>query len=150
MVALTVALVLVPWLGGILSAAAMRGESREWYDRLLKAPWQPPSWVFGPVWTILYILIGWSSVEFMIAGGSKIGWIVYFIQIILNWLWSPLFFGFRNITLALVDNILLWSSIVLTMYFFAQVSTIACVLLIPYILWVTIAVSLSVFIYLNN
>ena len=145
-----IALVMTPWLGGIFSAVAFRGESREWYDRLLKAPWNPPSWVFGPAWTFMYLLIGWSSLEFFNAGGSRIGWIIYFFQLFLNWLWSPLFFGFQKIALATLDICLLVIAIIFNMVLFAQVSTTACVLLAPYVLWVTYAASLSAFICLNN
>ena len=145
-----IGLFITPWLGGILSAWAMRGGSREWYDRLLKAPWNPPGWVFGPAWSILYMLIGWSSYEYYIAGGSKVGWAIYLTQLILNWSWAPLFFGVEWIHLAFANIMLLLASIVVTMIWFSQVSSLAAFLLVPYLLWVTFATSLNGYIVIYN
>jgi len=144
------ALFILPWAGGVFSALVTRGQPRDWFDRLLKAPWNPPSWVFGPAWSILYILIGWSSYEFYISGGSSIGWGLYATQLCLNWLWSPLFFGLHNANLAFIDILLMLLFIILTMAWFAKVSVFATVLLTPYLLWVIFAASLNGFIILNN
>jgi tryptophan-rich sensory protein len=149
---LTVAFLFVtPWIGGVLSGLAFRGQWKDWYDRLLKAPWNPPRWVFGPAWTILYLLMGWSSYEYYsMASATKFGWAMYFIQLLLNWAWSPLFFGARCVAWAFADIVLMCVFISLTMTSFFQASTLAGSLLIPYLAWVVYALSLNGYILFSN
>ena len=149
--AIVTCLFISPWLGAILAARAFKGQEREWYDRLLKAPWNPPSWVFGPAWGILYILMGWSSYEYyQTQATSKVGWALYFAQLLVNWMWSPIFFGMRSITWGFYDILLLCLLIPLVIIQFSKVSTLAGMLLIPYFLWVLYATSLSAYIFFNN
>ena len=120
-----------------------------WYATLSKPALNPPSWIFGPVWTMLYVLIGvtgyivWRQGEYQALN-------VYWAQLAVNALWTPLFFGLQNPLVALFDIVLLWILIVWTMVVFARVHKVAGVLLIPYLLWVSFATYLNAMIvYLN-
>lgn len=123
-----------------------------WYVTLDRPPGTPPNWLFGPVWSVLYILIG---VSFALAwhrgkiGNNRITFL-FFAQLILNRAWSPVFFGAHQITRALVVILLMWVFIVLTIRAFAQVSKPAAWLLAPYLIWVSYATYLNAgYAYLN-
>lgn len=122
-----------------------------WYNTLVLPAFSPPNWVFGPVWTLLYTLMGialyivWRS-----RGGSvekarnrKWGLSVFGIQLVLNALWSILFFGLRDPLYALVDIVLLLLFIIATIFFFYRVRPVAAYLLVPYVLWVGFATLLN-------
>jgi benzodiazapine receptor len=119
---------------------------------LNKPFFNPPHWLFGPVWITLYLLMGISLYLIWNNDGkdSKSALIVFSIQLGLNTLWSLLFFGLKNPLLAFIEIILLWLFIVLTILFFYQKSKTASFLLIPYLLWVSFAsvLNFSIF-YLN-
>ncbi|MEQ8189637.1 MAG: TspO/MBR family protein [Candidatus Eremiobacterota bacterium] len=124
-----------------------------WYLTIEKPLWNPPSWVFGPVWTILYILIALSGWLVWMKGSEKpvrIVLFLYFIQIFLNAIWSPIFFGLHNPFLAFIDICLLWIFIVIYMYFSCKISLPACILFIPYLAWVTFASILNFAIWRLN
>ena len=117
-----------------------------WFHTLNRPFLAPPDWIFTPAWIFLYITIIVSFI-LMIRGGNlknKIVPIIAFvIQLALNLSWSPVFFGMQNITFALIIIILLWLSIILTMFLFYQHSKWSTYLLIPYLLWVTFATYLN-------
>ena len=119
---------------------------REWYPTLAKPGWTPPSWVFGPVWTVLYVCIGvagwwvWRQVGFARARGAML---LFGVQLVLNALWSVLFFGMRQPGWALVEIIVLWGAILGTTIAFARHTRVGAGLLIPYLLWVTFASALN-------
>lgn len=123
-----------------------------WYVTLNKPFFSPPNWVFGPVWTILYIMMGISLCMVWISKGKlkQNALHLFFIQLGLNVLWSLIFFGWHNPLLALVDIIALWIAIVLTIKYFYPVSRLAAYLLIPYILWISFASILNLSIILLN
>ena len=114
-----------------------------WYNRIIKPSFQPPNWVFGPVWTILYALMGiaaylvwekgWEKREVKTALG------IFGIQLILNFFWSFIFFGNKAFGWAFVEILVLWIFIALTIWKFYKISKTAAYLLIPYILWVSFA-----------
>ena len=114
-----------------------------WYNRIIKPSFQPPNWVFGPVWTILYALMGiaaylvwekgWEKREVKAALG------IFGIQLILNFFWSLIFFGNKAFGWAFVEILFLWVFIALTIWKFYKISKTAAYLLIPYILWVSFA-----------
>ena len=117
-----------------------------WYASLNKPFFSPPNWIFAPVWTTLYILMGISL--FMIwqlkAGVERnraLG--IFAIQMALNFLWSFLFFYFHNMGLALSDIVALWISIVVMLYLFYKLKPVAAYINIPYILWVSFATALN-------
>jgi len=120
-----------------------------WYQTISKPAFQPSNWLFGPVWTTLYVLMGisafliWSSfakaTEGQVRKKIKIALIIFGAQLVLNALWSIIFFGANKIGWAFAELVVLWLMIVLTMIVFAKISKPAMYLLLPYILWVSFA-----------
>ncbi|MBX7041782.1 MAG: tryptophan-rich sensory protein [Ignavibacteria bacterium] len=137
-------------IGSYFTADAIPG----WYETLNKPEFNPPNWVFGPVWTFLYILMGISL--FLVwkegPGNTKVkpAMLMFWVQLGLNILWSVVFFGMRNISGGLLVIILLWVSILFTILRFRKISAVAGTLLVPYILWVTFASALNFFFYRLN
>lgn len=124
-----------------------------WYPTLIKPSWTPPDWLFGPVWTILYIMIGvsgWLIYEAEQSAERTITLIFYAIQLILNLAWSFLFFSLRSPILGLIDIIPLCLFIALTIVNAWRVRRLASLLLIPYLIWVMYATSLNTAIWLLN
>lgn len=123
-----------------------------WYQTLIKPSFSPPNFVFAPVWTTLYVVMGISFYQVWISKSKmkEKGVHLFFIQLALNVLWSIIFFGMRNPSLALVDIVALWIAIIVTAKSFYPVSKLASYLLIPYILWVSFAAVLNLFIVLLN
>lgn len=125
-----------------------------WYTTLEKPSFNPPNWLFTPVWTILYILMGISASLVWRVGLSKpdvrMALIIFIIQLVLNAFWSVAFFGLRSPIVGLIVIIVLWVAILLTILSFARVSITAGILLIPYILWVSFASILNATIYVLN
>lgn len=140
--------------GAIGSLAVGRGGFQSWYAAIEKPSFTPPAWVFGPVWTTLYILMGVAAFLVWRRGlGSRavraaLGW--FLGQLVLNAVWSPVFFGWHRIGLAMVVVVLLWAAIVVTMYRFSRVSGVAAALLAPYLLWVSFAAVLNASIWWLN
>ena len=112
-----------------------------WYQNLTKPPFSPPNTVFSIVWTFLYITIFLSLFLYTIkiGGNKKAGYICYFIQLFLNFIWPFAFFGLKNIPLALIVVFLMDIFVFLTIYNFYFVSKISAILLIPYFLWILFA-----------
>lgn len=138
---------------GFLSGFAAGSAITDWYTNLNKPFFQPPPWIFGPAWTILYILIGiaialiWHK-EKSINQSKAIQ--VFISQFILNLIWSPVFFAFKQPAMALGIIIILWILIVLTMKAFKKLDNRAMWLLVPYLCWVTFATILNAsIVYLN-
>jgi benzodiazapine receptor len=139
-------------LGGFLlltfcaPALGVFGMPGEWYAALRKPSWNPPSWIFGPVWTLLYTLMAvaawwvWKNGGWR-AQGRPLG--LYLLQLALNAAWTPLFFGFHRPDLALIDILLLLAAILVTMAAFFRVSRLAGLLLVPYLAWVSFATILN-------
>ena len=141
---------LVAWVGAQVSPGL---GSTEWYDSIQKPSWNPPSWVFGPVWSLLYTLMGiaawlvWKEVGFK---NAKIAMVLFFTQLILNGLWSHIFFGMQQIGWALVEIIILLIAIVATTIAFFRKRSLAGWLMAPYILWVAFATFLTYTIWTLN
>ncbi|MEM6617003.1 MAG: TspO/MBR family protein [Pseudomonadota bacterium] len=116
-----------------------------WYESLDKPQWQPPNWLFGPVWAILYVMIAIAGTMIWNAQPANLVLImsVFGLQLALNAGWSAVFFGLKRMDLAFVEVLLLWSSIIATMIVFAPVDTRAAWLLVPYLAWVTFAAFLN-------
>lgn len=135
--------------GAIFTTPAIPG----WYAQLVKPPFAPPNWIFGPVWTILYALMG---IALSIIWGLKKSQmkklaITYFgIQLVLNFFWSYIFFGMRQPLLAFVELTALWFFIILTTKKFYTLSKPAGYMMVPYIAWVTFAGLLNLSIALLN
>ena len=121
-----------------------------WYSTIVKPGFLPPNWVFGPVWTILYILMGVSLFLVWASKKSKKNYNYFFIQLGLNFFWSFIFFGLHLPLLAFIEIIFLWISILLTILTFQKVSKSAAFLLYPYILWVSFASILNISVAILN
>ncbi len=121
-----------------------------WYATLNKPSWNPPNWLFGPVWTALYAMM---AVAVWLVW-KKVGWntavTIFAIQLALNLAWSFIFFGFHQPGLAFLEIVLLWLAIAATVLMFFQVSAVAASLLIPYLLWVSFAAALNFTIWRLN
>ncbi len=135
-------------IGGIFTA----GSIPVWYAALRKPPFTPPNWVFGPVWITLYLLMGIAVFLIWRRGlrepKAKTAFIVFWIQLAFNVLWSIVFFGLQSIAGGLAVIIVLWLLILLTIILSLRVSRVAGIILIPYILWVSIATYLNVGIWM--
>lgn len=146
--------ILVCQAAGILGSVFTVSSVSTWYVDLQKPFFNPPSWVFGPVWTLLYLLMGISLYLIWSAGikekDEKLAIIIFFIQLALNTIWSILFFGLQSPFLALIEILFLCAAIAITIYYFYKISKTAAYLLIPYILWVIFAALLNLMIYLLN
>ncbi len=121
-----------------------------WYASLKKPTFNPPNYLFGPIWTLLYILMGIALYLVWSANGPSIAIVFFVVQLILNFLWSFLFFSLKNPLVAFIDIILLLMMIILTAIIFYPISIVAAVLFIPYILWVSFAAALNFGIYYLN
>lgn len=140
-VGLVISLMICFAAGGIGGLATTQGLDA-WYDTLNKPTWNPPNWIFAPVWTTLYGLMG-IAVWLVWRGGTreevKPAITLFFVQLALNSVWSVLFFGLQNPGGALVEIVVLWLAIVATTVVFFRRSMIAGGLMIPYLLWVSFA-----------
>ena len=132
------------WLGVTFAAAwiGSRYMPGTWYASLVKPSWNPPNAIFGPVWTVLYALMGisawlvWKKAGFNGAGAALI---LFVVQLVLNALWSYLFFGLHRPDMAFLDIIALWAAVLVVAALFWRVDRIAGGLMVPYVVWVTFA-----------
>jgi len=125
----------------------------EWHNQLNKPTWNPHSWLFGPVWTLLYAMMAVAAWLVWSKGGWKSNrWALsaFCLQWLFNALWTPLFFGAHLIGAALLDIVLLWCALLLTLVLFWRVSRPAGALLIPYLAWVSFAAALNFAIWRLN
>ncbi len=138
---------------GILSGLSTAEAIPTWYAGLQKPSWNPPGWLFGPVWTVLYLAMGialgivWDSQHPLKAKAMGI----FALQFLLNLAWSSIFFGMQQIAWAFAEILMLLAAIGFTTYYFYKIKPIAGYLLFPYILWVSFATLLNGTIwYLNS
>jgi tryptophan-rich sensory protein len=113
-----------------------------WYVQLHKPAWNPPNWVFAPVWSTLYLCMGLSAGLVWRRGGfkaQKAPLALFVVQLLLNGLWTPLFFGMHRIDLALAIICLLWGYVLMTIKAFLRTSPLAAWLLLPYLAWISFA-----------
>lgn len=123
----------------------------DWYKQLDKPRWRPPDWLFAPVWTALYALIGLSGwLVWLEAGIAALPLSVYAIQLLLNAAWTPIFFGLHRPGLAVVEIMVLWAAILATILMFHPVNAAAALLLVPYLAWVSLAAALNLSIWRRN
>jgi len=114
----------------------------EWYTALSKPSWNPPNWLFGPVWSVLYILMAisvwlvWREEGLL---GAIVPLSIFLLQLVLNAAWSWLFFGLHELGIAFVEIVTLWVAIIVNITLFWRLKPISGILLIPYLLWVTFA-----------
>ena len=142
------ALALVAWIS-IAFVPALSGAIAppgDWYRTLNKPAWNPPGWLFGPVWTCLYASMGVAAWLVWDRGGFRarrreLGW--FMIQWLLNALWSPLFFGLHEPGWAFAEILLLWGAIAVTGHQFHRAHPVAGLLFLPYLAWVSFAAVLN-------
>jgi len=146
--------IVISFAAGAIGSLATMSSIPTWYAALNKPPFNPPNWLFGPAWTILYIMMGISSYLIWEKGWEKpevkIALALFAIQLILNSSWSVLFFGTHSLIRGFVCIVFLWFAILLTMIKFFALSSTAGWLLVPYILWVSFASILNYFIMVLN
>lgn len=138
---------------GFLGSAFTFPSIPTWYATLNKPAFNPPNWIFAPVWTTLYFLMGVSLfliLEKKLKKQRNFLIILFSIQLFLNFLWSIIFFGVHLPTLALIEITFLWISIALLIIDFWKFSKSAAILLVPYILWVSFASILNLYVVLLN
>jgi tryptophan-rich sensory protein len=143
---------LVSLAAGGVGALATR-DARAFYAGLVKPSWAPPGWLFGPVWTVLYLLMGVAAwLVWRRAGwsGARGALTLFVVQLVVNAAWSWIFFAWRHGALALADIVILLALIVATMIAFARVNGLAAVLLLPYLGWVMFATALTYSIWRSN
>jgi benzodiazapine receptor len=125
-----------------------------WYARLKKPRYTPPNWAFGPVWTVLYILMGVSVFlvwqKGLVTNGVLLAFILFWVQLVFNVLWSIIFFGMKSKGGGVITIIVLWLLILATMVTSFRISGWAGTLLTPYIVWVTIASYLNIGVWCLN
>lgn len=141
----------IPLIIGFLGSFFTMNSVSGWYQTLIKPSFNPPSWIFGPVWTVLYILMGISLYLILTRQKkNKLPLAIFSAQLFFNGIWSFLFFGMHNPLLALIDILVMWVLIVITIVVFHKISKLASYLLIPYIMWVSFATVLNYFILVLN
>ena len=135
------------FIGGLVSINL----KEPWYSQLVKSNFNPPDWVFAPVWTTLYLMMTLAIWFFWHSKNKDINTIyIYFIHIIFNTTWSVIFFGFHNIFLALINLIILICLIIILIFRFKRVNKVSSYLMIPYLLWSCYALFLNLNLFILN
>lgn len=145
--------ILLPLGVGAIAGIATAQAIPEWYEALNRPSFNPPNWIFGPVWTTLYILMGVSLFLIWKQDVSKernVAILIFLLQLLLNFVWSFIFFYFKMIGFALVEIVLLWINIVVMLVLFYKIKPVASYINIPYLLWVTFAAVLNASYYFLN
>lgn len=147
-------LIVVCQLVGGLGAIATTSSVDTWYAELTKPSFNPPAWVFGPVWTLLYLMMAiacWIVLDSSVKPELKKNALFLFAaQLISNGIWSPIFFGIKSPGYALFDIIILWVLIIFAIKSFFKVSKFAAYLMLPYFAWVSFAAILNFFLWRLN
>ena len=145
--------IIIPLAVGSISSFFTMDSIPTWYSMLAKPALNPPNWIFFPVWTLFYVMMG-VSLYFVWRKGfnnkTKTAIYVFFAQLLLNFLWTFLFFGLKSTLLAFAEIIVLWVMILVTILRFYRISKEAAYLLIPYIAWVSFASYLNLATFLVN
>ena len=135
------------FIGGLVTMSF----KEPWYSQLIKSNFNPPDWIFAPVWTTLYLMMTIAIWFFWHTKNRDIGTIyIYFIHVLFNTTWSVVFFGFHNISLALTNLVILICLIIILILRFKRVNKVSAYLLIPYLLWSCYALFLNVNLYMLN
>ena len=137
----------------LASGGAIVVSTGGWYASLQKPWWNPPAWIFGPVWTLLYIMMAVAAWMVWRTGGwraQRLALGFFLLQWLLNALWTPLFFGLHLPLLAFAEIMTLWMALLITTILFWRIRKIAGLLLIPYLLWVSFAALLNFTIWQLN
>ncbi|MBC7739541.1 MAG: tryptophan-rich sensory protein [Candidatus Saccharibacteria bacterium] len=128
---------------GAASATGAMIKPGEWYDSLKKPTWTPPGWVFPVVWTLLYLMMAVAGMRLSQVPGSEQALALWSLQIALNTLWTPVYFGLHRIRAAMVVMAFLWLTVAAATWSFFAVDVLSGFLFVPYLVWVTIAGALN-------
>lgn len=145
--------ILLPLAVGGLSGMYTSQAVPEWFATLNRPSFSPPNWLFGPVWTILYTLMGISLFLIWKQNSSRernLAILIFLLQLTLNFFWSFIFFFLNRIGMALIEIILLWINILIMIVLFYKIKPIAACLNIPYLLWVSFATALNTAYFILN
>jgi benzodiazapine receptor len=139
------------WLGGIITSKNIK----PWYENLNKPSWRPPNWAFGPVWTCLYTGMGFASYLVYRDGGgfngdARVPLALFGTQLALNWAWTPIFFYYHTLGWSLVEMLALYGSVLACSASFYKVNRTAGLIMIPYLIWLTLAAALNYTIWRDN
>ena len=146
--------ILIPLLVGYIGAIVTLSQISTWYSTLAKPWWSPPNWLFGPIWTTLYVLMGiglflvWR--EGIHRRDVRFAILIFAVQLVLSLLWSVVFFSFHALFGSFIIVMFLWLAILANIIAFLIISKWAGLLLVPYIIWVSIASYLNYSVYLLN
>ena len=141
---------LLPFVGAVPGSIITRNNIKGWYQHIKKPDWRPPNWAFGPVWTCLYAGMGYASHLVYQEGADTSALMLYGSQLVLNWAWTPLFFGLHHVKLATLEISALWLNVALCGLKFYSINKTAGLLFLPYLTWVSLATALSFNIWRNN
>jgi len=145
--------ILICQLAGFIGSIFTSSSIDDWYKTIQKPSFNPPNWIFAPIWTMLFLMMGISLYFVLIKKRSisiKKGLIIFSIQLGLNIIWSIIFFSLRNPFFAFIGIIFLWIFIVVTIYKFWFIDKRSSYLLLPYLFWVTFASILNFYIWRLN
>lgn len=139
---------------GLIGSVFTTGAIPTWYASLQKPSFTPPNWLFAPVWSTLYLLMGIAAFLIWRKGLDirqvRIALIIFLIQLVLNILWSVVFFGLESPLYGLIEIVILWIAILITILRFWKISPVAAWLMVPYILWTSVATALNASIWVLN
>jgi tryptophan-rich sensory protein len=148
---------LVAWLAIVLGAAAAAAiasiPAPEFYAQLAKPSWAPPAWLFGPVWSVLYLMIAVSAWLIWLRRaqpGVRLGLWLFMLQLVLNAAWTWLFFHWHRGALSFAEILLFWLATVATIVAFHRVRPVAAYLLLPYLAWASFATTLTYAVWQRN
>jgi tryptophan-rich sensory protein len=144
----------IPLLIGFIGSLFTMESVRTWYTTLNKPSFNPPNWIFGPVWTLLYVLMGIAAYRVWLKRKTAewFHWavVIYIVQLIFNLMWSFIFFYLHQIGFALIEIVLLLLLIIINAFIFYRFDKLAAWLLLPYFLWVSFATCLTYAIFVLN
>jgi tryptophan-rich sensory protein len=141
-----IVILLVTFLAPVIGASSTASSVGTWYQTLQRPPWSPPNWLFGPVWTLLYLMMAVAAWLVWRRGGEApvtVPLALYAVQLALNAAWSPLFFGLRSPLYGLICIGLMGPAILATLIAFWRVRPAAGAMMVPYLLWVSFATALN-------
>lgn len=146
-----VAFISICLLAGYIGSQFTFVSVKTWYHTIKKPSWNPPNWIFAPVWTLLYVMMAVAAWRVWENADEPLGPMLLFaLQLGLNMIWSAIFFGMRNIRWAFLEITLLWAAVVTTAVVFYRIDTWAGLLFVPYVLWVIFAAFLNLTILTLN
>ncbi|MEM1006682.1 MAG: TspO/MBR family protein [Pseudomonadota bacterium] len=142
---MTFALYFVIFFAACTAAGATGGmfPPGQWYRDLRKPAWTPPNWLFPVAWTTLYICMSWAGARVAVQGDASLALALWGLQIAINTLWTPVFFGLRRLRAGMVVLSALWVSVAATLLALWAVDTWAGILFVPYLIWVSVAAALN-------